>query len=110
MPGITIADQIQAEGVTIPIDGPPVAPPAATEAPAPNPWADIKAFVFKRSPKVPIADYHDHAFNWRRDPDGRDGLAQIIRGLSGWLGDLNFCLADVILGYLKLTTASKGTS
>ena len=105
----TIEAQLAAEGVSLPGEGPAApqeGPHAAPQAPG-NPLAGLVAFLTKKSPARPVSDYVDHPLNWRRDPDGQIALAQIIRGVTGWLGDLNFCLVDVVMGYLRLAGAGR---
>lgn len=44
-----------------------------------------------------IEDYLIHPLNFRKS----EGLGQIIRGLTGILGSLEYALVDVFMGFLK---------
>jgi hypothetical protein len=51
-----------------------------------------------------IGDYIDHPINFNNSK----GLAQIIRGLSGILGNLNLAIVDVIFGALRFSRERRG--
>jgi hypothetical protein len=44
-----------------------------------------------------VEDYKEHALNF----DGSMAMARILRGLSGFLGNLNYALADIVVGILE---------
>lgn len=113
MPGTSIEDRITAAGVVIPPDGQASTSGAAGD-PGPSPAAAgpgilerLVAFLGRRSPKASIESYRDHALNWRQDPEGRAGAGQMIRAAEGWAGDLNLCIVDLVMGYLKLRAADR---
>jgi hypothetical protein len=45
-----------------------------------------------------IEDYRQHVFN----PKGSRSMAQILRGVTGIFGSLNFAIVDIILGFTNL--------
>lgn len=52
-----------------------------------------------------ISDYEQHVFN----PKGSRGMAQMLRGITGIFGSLNFAIVDIILGFTQLQS-EKGKS
>jgi hypothetical protein len=46
-----------------------------------------------------IDSYLDHPLN----PNGSRGIAQMLRGATGFVGELKFALVDIILGYFNFT-------
>jgi hypothetical protein len=54
----------------------------------------------------PVEDYVDNPFNFNRSM----GLAQILRGLSGFLGALDYAIVDIVVGSVRLRGAFNGNS
>lgn len=51
-----------------------------------------------------IGDYLEHPMNFNKS----QGLAQILRGLTGIVGNLNLAVIDVVLGALRFSKERKG--
>lgn len=51
-----------------------------------------------------IGDYIDHPMNFNKS----QGLAQILRGLTGMVGNLNLAIIDVVMGALRFSREKKG--
>lgn len=51
-----------------------------------------------------IGDYIDHPMNFNNSK----GLAQLIRGLTGIIGNLNLAIVDVIFGALRFSREKRG--
>ena len=49
------------------------------------------------SPETPINEYIDHPMNFLNS----EGLAQVIRGMEGMLGTLNYAMVDIGVGALR---------
>ena len=62
-------------------------------------------FSFLRTPTGPgsIEEYIDHPLN----STGSRGLAQIIRGISGFAGSLDLAIIDITIGALQLAKERK---
>ncbi|MFD0591159.1 hypothetical protein ACFQZE_24475 [Paenibacillus sp. GCM10027627] len=45
-----------------------------------------------------IEEYKTHALNF----NGSNAVARILRGLTGMIGELNYAIADILLGVLEL--------
>lgn len=50
-----------------------------------------------------IGDYLDHPMNFNKS----HGLAQILRGLTGMIGNLNLAVIDVVMGALRFSKERK---
>lgn len=46
-----------------------------------------------------LEEYKTHPLNW----NGSKPVARIIRGFSGLLGELNFAVIDIIIGFFELS-------
>lgn len=53
-----------------------------------------------------IEDYIDQPLNFDRSK----GMAQILRGLTGLLGSLNYAVIDILLGALTWTKEKRGVA
>jgi hypothetical protein len=51
-----------------------------------------------------ISDYIDHPMNFKKS----EGLAQILRGLTGIVGNLKLAIIDVVFGALRFSNEGKG--
>lgn len=51
-----------------------------------------------------IGDYLEHPMNFNKS----QGLAQILRGLTGIVGNLNLAIIDVLIGGLRFSRERKG--
>lgn len=51
-----------------------------------------------------IGDYLEHPMNFNKS----QGLAQILRGLTGIVGNLNLAIIDVVMGGLRFSKERKG--
>lgn len=50
-----------------------------------------------------ISEYKNHALNF----NGSNGVARILRGMTGFLGELNYAIVDVLLGVLEVAKDRK---
>lgn len=50
-----------------------------------------------------IGDYLEHPMNFNKS----HGLAQILRGLTGMIGNLNLAIIDVVMGALRFSKERK---
>ena len=88
-----------------PAPGPGIAKPAGGLASAQagvNLWADVfeRVLAWFKTPTGAgeISGYMDHPMN----PGRSEGLAQILRGLTGFAGNLRLALIDCCLGLVKM--------
>jgi len=51
-----------------------------------------------------IGEYLEHPLNFNNSK----GLAQIIRGVTGLLGNLNLAIVDIVFGFLRFSKEKKG--
>lgn len=67
----------------------------------PNDGIEIDLSMFKRrTGEGDLEEYKNHMFN----PAKNEGMAHILRGLTGIIGtDLNFAIADIMVGLFKMT-------
>lgn len=103
-----IEDHLRTAGVEIPSDGPinePAPGPAPERPIGPPPWVAWARTQTGSGDLIPT--YTEHPLNFRRDPEGRDGLARVIRAGTGWLGELNFAIVDLVLGLIQLAGAGR---
>lgn len=52
-----------------------------------------------------IGDYLEHPLNFNQSK----GIARILRGLTGIMGNLNLAIIDIALGVLEVSKDKKGT-
>jgi hypothetical protein len=50
-----------------------------------------------------ISDYVDHPMNFKKS----EGLAQILRGLTGIIGNLKLAIIDIVFGALRFSNEGK---
>ena len=62
--------------------------------PQESPFNQVLEVIKKPTGPGPIEDYIDHPLNY----DNSKTTAQILRGLTGLLGDLKFALIDIAFG------------
>lgn len=53
-----------------------------------------------------VHDYIDHALNFNNSK----GMARVLRGVTGLMGDLNLAIVDIIVGALDVLKSSKGAN
>ena len=75
----------------------PVAPDVVP-APEPAPAADFWTIVKKPTGSGAVDDYLNHPLNFSQSA----GLGQLIRGLTGLLGALDYAVVDIILGIFRV--------
>jgi hypothetical protein len=51
-----------------------------------------------------LEDYKNHPLNWNNSKP----VARIIRGFTGLLGELNFAVVDILIGFFEITNKKKG--
>lgn len=51
-----------------------------------------------------LTEYKNHPLNWNQSKP----VARIIRGFTGLLGELNFAVVDILIGFFELSS-KKGT-
>jgi hypothetical protein len=51
-----------------------------------------------------LEEYKNHPLNWNNSKS----VARIIRGFTGLLGELNFAVVDILIGFFELTNKKKG--
>ncbi len=61
------------------------------------------SFIFAETGPGSIDEYKEHPLNMR----GSMGMAQILRGLTGMAGTLNYAIIDIGLGFIQLTKEGK---
>jgi hypothetical protein len=80
--------------------------PALEEIPAPEVQEQAPGLKFKipnldilkaETGKGDIEDYISHPLNLKKNK----GIAQILRGLTGLLGNLNLAIVDILLGMIN---------
>jgi hypothetical protein len=57
----------------------------------------IIKMIFSQTGEGSISSYNDHPMNFKSD----DSISQILRGMTGILGNLNFALIDIFLGSMS---------
>jgi hypothetical protein len=53
-----------------------------------------------------LSEYKNHPLNWNQSKP----VARIIRGFTGLLGELNFAVVDILIGFFEMTSKKKGLS
>jgi hypothetical protein len=104
----TIEDD--AQGAQTP--GPGIPNPAPADYPgvqvSTNLWADVfeRVLAFLKTPTGAgeISAYVDHPMN----PGRSEGLAQILRGLTGFAGNLRLAVIDLFMRLVKLGRERRG--
>lgn len=61
------------------------------------------SFVLAPTGEGLVEDYIDHAMN----PRGSHGVARILRGATGMLGQLNYAIIDIALGTMEVMKEGK---
>lgn len=56
-------------------------------------------FILAETGEGSIEDYLEHPLNSRKSK----GLAQILRGMTGLLGNLNYAVIDIFLGFFEFS-------
>lgn len=51
-----------------------------------------------------VDDYINHVMNFNKST----WLARIIRGLTGLIGNLNYAILDIAMGFIEMINAKKG--
>jgi hypothetical protein len=51
-----------------------------------------------------LSEYKNHPLNWNQSKP----VARIIRGFTGLLGELNFAVVDILIGFFEMTSKKKG--
>lgn len=106
----SIKEQVIAEGTTpaAPIGGDrlPVSNEVITTPAQDDGAIDLLEILKKPTGEGDITDpiYMQHPFNY----DGKKSTARILRGLTGMLGNINFAVADIILGVIEKWQERKG--
>lgn len=92
MSGATLADELEREEVQLrdPVGTP--SPPKPTPS-----WSWIDWLKSEPGPGD-VESYRQHPLNW----DGTYEVAQILRGLTGLLGNLRLAMVDLVVGGLRL--------
>lgn len=72
-------------------------------APAPNNNEKILEILRTPTGEGSIDDYVIHPLNFNQSK----GLAQILRGLTGIVGDLKFAVVDIVIGTLRFSRERK---
>jgi hypothetical protein len=67
-------------------------------------WSALHDFLFKPTGPGPISEYKDHPLNFNQS----NGLAQILRGLTGLFTDLGYALVDIVVGGYRWAHENKG--
>lgn len=55
------------------------------------------SFLFVQTGQGPVSSYVDHPLNFSRS----EGLAQVIRGITGMLGSLEYAIVDIVIGIFR---------
>lgn len=53
-----------------------------------------------------VSEYVDHALNFNNSM----GMARVLRGVTGLMGDLNLAIVDIVVGALDVLKTSKGAN
>ena len=69
---------------------------APQEAPPARPL-ELPAWLTAKTGDGPISAYIDNPLNFSASP----GLAQVIRGLSGMFGAMDYAIIDVVMGSMR---------
>lgn len=76
----------------------------AQAAPAPaKPAFDLLGWLKSPTGEGDVSTYMQHPLNFLRT----EGNAQLIRGLTGLLGNLNLAIVDIVLGGMRIVTETK---
>lgn len=54
-------------------------------------------FLFTKTGAGSVGDYVDHPLNF----DGSQGMAQMIRGATGFFNDLDIAIIDIVVGFFR---------
>jgi hypothetical protein len=63
-----------------------------------TPSFQLPSFLTAPTGEGSIASYLDHPMNYNNS----DGMAQVIRGLTGMFGSLNKAAIDIVLGVMRM--------
>jgi len=63
------------------------------------------SFLLAKTGDGPVESYMDHPLNFK----GSKGMAQILRGVTGMAGELDYAIIDIGLGLVQLTKEGKGS-
>jgi hypothetical protein len=108
MPGITLED-IANEGAKDTLETLPVEHEAMYQEQTSGPSKAGEMFnrvLTAETGEGSINSYIDHPMNFSNSM----GLAQLIRGLTGMIGNLNLAIVDVIFGALRFSKEKRGAS
>lgn len=91
-------EKLNDEKIGAEVEG-PIGPQAAEEVlPQVEQGSGIDFGVLKaRTGPGQVADYIDHPMNFDRS----EGFAQVLRGLTGLVGDLGYAVVDIIIGIFR---------
>lgn len=53
-----------------------------------------------------LGEYKNHPLNWNQSKP----VARIIRGFTGLLGELNFAVVDILIGFFEMTSKKGKTA
>ncbi len=63
-------------------------------------------FLLAKTGEGPVSDYVDHPLNDKKS----EGVARILRGMTGIFGTLDYGIVDVALGTIKVVQEKKGVA
>lgn len=72
----------------------------------PQPKSINLGFLQTKTGSGDIADYIDHPMNFRHN----EGMAQILRGLTGLFDDLDLAIIDIFVGAYRLISGKKAAA
>lgn len=102
MQGPSIEEQVGAVGIDEEIKDIPL-----DEKPDPGPGINggelLRKVLTTPTGPGPVSDYLDHPLNFNRS----EGMARIIRGMTGYAGNLNLAIIDISAGLLELIKGRK---
>lgn len=77
---------------------------AAAVEPEVQPRAGIDlSFLKAQTGPGDVADYVNHPLNFAKS----EGLGQVIRGLTGMLGEMRYAIVDIIMGAMRFSQERK---
>lgn len=79
------------------------------EQPQPSKLEEILKGLKTPTGDGPVEEYMDKPLNFGKTPESKRAIARMLRGVTGFLGSLDFAVIDVVMGFLELNN-TKGAS
>jgi hypothetical protein len=96
MPGTSI------ENEALKMDGQEVMEEMFETQEEPSKGLDL-SFIWAQTGSGSVDDYKEHTLNFNKS----EGMARVVRGLTGMIGELNYAIVDILVGVLHMWKGAK---